>query len=191
MTRLGRRRPGQRRILDRAVLFGDRAARVEPAAARDEHGVRCLALENLRLLPVARIAPWDDRQERLRVRVLRVAHDRGCRPFLHDAAEVHDRDPLREADRRREVVRDHQDRETLFAQAVEHVEDTRPDGDVEHRDRLVGDEHVRLEHERRGDRHPLALAARELVRVPVEIELGRRELDPDECIANPRGSLGF
>ena len=88
-------------------------------------------------------------------------------------------------------MRDHQDRETLFAQAVEHVEDTRPDGDVEHRDRFVGHQNVRLEHERRGDRHPLALAARELVRVPVEIELGRRELDPDECIVNPRGSLGL
>ena len=173
MTRLGRRRPGQRRILDRAVLFGDRATRVETAAARDEHGIRCLALENLRLLPVARIAPRDDRQERLRVRVLRVPHDRGCRPFLHDAAEVHDRDPLREAGRRGEVVRDHQDRETLLAQAVEHVEHACPDRDVEHRDRLVGDEHLGLEDERRRDRDPLALAARKFVRIAVEVELGR------------------
>ena len=88
-------------------------------------------------------------------------------------------------------MRDHQDREALLAQAVEHVEDARADRDVEHRDRLVGDEHLGLEDERRGDRDPLTLAARQLVRIPVEVELGRRELDTDECIANPRGSLGL
>ena len=70
-------------------------------------------------------------------------------------------------------MRDHQDREALLAQAVEDVEDARPHRDVEHRNRLVGDEHLGLEDERRGDRHPLALAARELVRIAVEEELGR------------------
>ena len=44
-------------------------------------------------------------------------------------------------------------------------EDLRLDRRVEHRDRLVADQPFRLEHERRRDRHPLALAAGELVRV--------------------------
>ena len=45
---------------------------------------------------------------------------------------------------------------------------------VEHRDRLVADQALGLEHERGGDRHALALAARKLVRVAVEESLGVR-----------------
>ena len=159
MAFFGRRRPGKPRVLLGTALDRDRAARMEAAAGRDEHGVGCLALQDLRLLPVARVAPRDDREQRLRVRVLRVPHDRSRGPFLHDAAEVHDRDPLRETYGRREVVGDHQDRETVAAEAVEHVEHARADRDVKHGDRLVGDEHVRPEDERSRDRHPLALAA--------------------------------
>jgi hypothetical protein len=105
--------------------------------------------------------------------VLRVPHDRRRRPFLHDPAEIHHRDSLREADGGGEVVRDHQDREAELAQTVEDVEHACPYRDVEHRNGLVGDEHFGLEDERRGDRDPLALAARELVRITVEEELGR------------------
>ena len=79
----------------------------------------------------------------------------------------------------------------LLAQAVEHVQHAGPDRDVEHRDRLVGDEEVGLEDERGCDRDPLALTAGELVREAVEEELGRRELDLDERIANARCPLGL
>ncbi len=57
-------------------------------------------------------------------------------------------------------------------QLDQHGEDLRADRGVEHRDRLVADQAVRLEHERRGDRDALALAAGELVRVAVEVALG-------------------
>ena len=63
------------------------------------------------------------------------------------------------------------------AQLDQHLEDLRAHRHVEHRDRLVADQPVRLEHERGGDRHALALPARELVRVAVEEALrapGRR-----------------
>ena len=56
--------------------------------------------------------------------------------------------------------------------STQHREDLRPDRGVEHRDRLVADQPVGLEHQRRGDRHPLALAARELVRVAAAEALG-------------------
>ena len=59
MTGLGRSRPSQCRIFARTTLFGDRAAWVEAAAARDEYSVRCLALEDLWSVPVARVAPGD------------------------------------------------------------------------------------------------------------------------------------
>ena len=73
-----------RRILDRAAVEGRRAARMEPAATRDEDRVRRLALQNLRSLRHPRIGVRDDRDQRLRVRMLRVAHDLPGGPFLHD-----------------------------------------------------------------------------------------------------------
>ena len=74
--------------------------------------------------------------------------------------------------------------EPALPQPVEELQDARPDRDVEHRDRLVGDEQPRLEDERGGDRNPLALPAGELVRVAVEEELRRRELDARQRLAH-------
>ena len=54
------------------------------------------------------------------------------------------------------------------AQALEQLEDLRLDGDVERGGRLVGEQQSAAGGERHGDHHPLALAARELVRVVVE-----------------------
>ncbi len=56
-------------------------------------------------------------------------------------------------------------RPELAAQVVEQVEDGRLHRHVERRHRLVGDQQLRLERERAGDRHALALAAREVARV--------------------------
>ena len=86
-------------------------------------------------------------------------------------------------------MRDHQDAETFLAQPVEQVQDSRADGDVEHRDGLVGDEQVRPEDDARRDRDALALTARELVRVALEEELGRRKLDACQRIANALAPL--
>ena len=48
---------------------------------------------------------------------------------------------------------------------VDELEDLRLHGDVERRRRLVGDQDVRVVHERHRDHRALAHAARELVRV--------------------------
>src|SRR5512143_3718649 len=110
----GARGPRQYRILDRATLLSDRTAGVEAAARGNGDRVRRLALQDLRPLPVTRVTARDDREQRLRVRMLWVLADLGGRPLLHDPAEVHDRDPLGEAGRGREVVCDHEDRESLL-----------------------------------------------------------------------------
>ena len=86
-------------------------------------------------------------------------------------------------------MRDHQDAEPAAPQPVEQVEDARAHGHVEHRDGLVGDEQLGLEHERRRDRDALPLAARELVRVAVEEQLGRREPGALERLAHALGAL--
>ena len=53
----------------------------------------------------------------------------------------------------------------LLLELQHQVQDPDPDRDVEHADRLVGEDDLRLDGERAGDRDALPLAARELVRV--------------------------
>ena len=53
--------------------------------------------------------------------------------------------------------------------SLQQVEDLRLDRDVERRDRLVGDDQLRLQRQRARDADALALAARELVRVAVVV----------------------
>ena len=57
-------------------------------------------------------------------------------------------------------------------------EDLAADRRVEVRDGLVGDDDLGLQHKRAGDHHALALAARELVRIPKEEALGRAQPRP-------------
>ena len=73
--------------------------------------------------------------------------------------------------------------------SIEHVQHLRAHRDVEHRDRLVADQPVGVEHERGGDRHALALAARQLVRVAVGEALGR-QADVGRARASTRVALG-
>ena len=122
--------------------------------------------------------------------MLRVGDDLPRRPFLDDAPQVHDGDPVGEVGCGREVVGDHEDPEPAPAKLVEKGKDAGSDGDVEHGDRLVGEEKLRVEHEARGDRNALALTARELVREAVDEELGRRQPGPRERFANTLLALG-
>ena len=73
---------------------------------------------------------------------------------------------------------------------LEHqLEDLRPHAHVEHRDRLVGDEHVGAEDDRPGEHGALLLPAGEVGRVLVEELVGRREADPLERLDRPRAQL--
>ena len=71
------------------------------------------------------------------------------------------------------------------------LEDVVADGDVQARDRLVGDDHIGLEHHRPGDAHPLALAARELVRVAIEIVARRPQAGASATALTTRSSLSY
>ena len=66
----------------------------------------------------------------------------------------------------------------------DQIEDADPDRHVEHRDRLVGEDHARLDGQRARDRDALALAARELVRVLLRDLVGRHEADAREQLAH-------
>ena len=86
--------------------------------------------------------------------------------LLDLAPGVHDDDAVGDVRHHAEVVRDQHDRHPEpRPQVLHHVEHARLDGHVERRRRLVGDQHLRLAGDRHRDHHPLAHAARELVRV--------------------------
>ncbi len=91
-------------------------------------------------------------------------------PDLDDPAEVHDGDPVADPLDHRQVVRDEHVGEAQFrAQPLHQVDDLGLDGDVEGRDRFVGDDQPRAGGQRAGDADALGLAAGELVRVAVDV----------------------
>ena len=117
------------------------------------------------------------RHERLRVRMARALDHVDGRALLDDAPQVHDRDPVAERPRQAEIVGDEDQRQVPAPLELhQYGQDLGPHRGVEHGDRLVADQPLRLEHERRGDCHALALAARELVRIAGQKAL---RLQPD------------
>ena len=129
-----------------------------------------------------------DVEQPLRVGVLRRVEDVRDRARLDDPARVHDRDPVAGLGQHPEVVGDQDQRQAeLLAQALQQLQDLRLHDDVERRRRLVGDDQRRAAGEREGDHHPLALAARELVRVTVAQR--RRQPDRLQQLVDPRADL--
>ena len=88
-------------------------------------------------------------------------------------------------------MRDHQNPEPFSAKPVKEVQHPGAHRDVEHRDRLVGDEQFGAEGHACRDRDSLALASGELVRVAVEEELRRAELDPGQGVVHAFAALRF
>src|SRR5580700_6962390 len=95
---------------------------------------------------------------------------------LDDLPGIHHERFISEVARRGDVVGDVEDGELkALPQLVDDVQDLEANRDVEHRDRLVGEEDAWLHGERAGDRDTLSLAPRQFVRVASEKVLGRRQ----------------
>ncbi len=125
----------------------------------------------------------DGRHQGLGVRVPGLRVQRVARGLLDEPAEVHHPDDVRDVPDDGEVVRDDQIGEAEgLLELLQQVDHLRLDRDVQRRDRLVADDHVRLQDQRAGDADALALAAGELVRVAGEgvgreADLGEDRLD--------------
>ena len=117
-----------------------------------------------------RIRDRHGREQRVRVRMEWCRVEHLPRRRLHDVAEVHDRDAVRDLTNDREIMGDEQvgDPELLL-EVLEQVEDLRLDRHVERGDRLVAHDQLGAQRNGPGDPDPLALAARELVRVAVVV----------------------
>ena len=104
---------------------------------------------------------------------------------LLDPAVVHDRDPVGDGHRLLLVVRDQDGRDVdLVVQPAQPLAQLGAHLGVERAERLVEQQHLRLDRERAGERHALALAAGELVGVAL---LVAGEPDDLEQLVDARG----
>ena len=99
-------------------------------------------------------------EQRLGVGMQRVADDLAGWACLHYAPEVHDGDAMGEVIRGGDVVGDVEEcSAALLLEVPEQIEDFGPVRGIDHRDRLVGDDQLGLEHQSPGNDDPLALPA--------------------------------
>jgi hypothetical protein len=99
-------------------------------------------------------------------------------PPLHDPSGVHHRHLVREPGERRQVVGDQQHGHVaLRREPGEQLEDLRLHGHVEGRGGLVREQEPWRAGQGHGDRHPLAHAARQPVRVLARAGRGSRDAD--------------
>ena len=107
-------------------------------------------------------------------------------PPLDDLAGVHDQHLVGDVASAREVVRHVEECEPMaLLELQDQVQNPDPDRDVEHRRRLVGDDHRWLDRERTCDRDTLPLAAGQLVRVLRGDPPGRHQADRLEQLVHP------
>src|SRR5262249_28430030 len=172
---LGRRPSGPAKFLEdllvlRAGRYAQRAARVEAAAGGRIDRARHVALKEDALAFHRGIGDRHRREERFGIRMSRVGVELLGRRDLDDLAQVHHGYAGRDVLDDREVVGDEQVREAeLGLQILEQVHDLRLDRDVEGGDRLVGDDQLGIHGQGPRDPDPLALAARELVRIAAQV----------------------
>ena len=103
-----------------------------------------------------------------------------ARALLHDPSFVHHQHPVGDPQHGGQVVGDeHHGHPPVHLELLEQLEHLGLLGGVEHRDGLVGHQELGLEHQRPGQRHPLQLAARQLVGVAgQEVVVGRQPGGP-------------
>ena len=114
--------------------------------------------------------------------MLRVAEHLARQPLLHHGAVLHHGDEVADLRGDAQIMGDEDDGEpeplTQFGEQFQHL---RLHGNIQRRDRLVRDQHVRLQRQRARQPDALALAAGEFVRKPVaggRIEADQREQFP-------------
>jgi hypothetical protein len=129
-----------------------------------------------------------------RVFVARRLQDRFDATALHDLAFAHDEHVVRQRGNDAHIVRDDGQRHRAFAhQLAEQRENAGLDRDVECRRRLVRDQQLRIAGQRHRDRHALAHAAREFMRILTHAprDVGESHLLEQAHRLGPRHAPGF
>jgi len=113
-------------------------------------------------------------------------HVRHGAAFDHPAAIHHQHPPGVFGDHAQRVADQDQRHAAFVDQVADQVEDLALDGDVEGRGRLVGQQDVGVAGQGDGDHHPLALAARHLVRIGID---ARRRVGDADAVEQAQGFL--
>ena len=125
-------------------------------------------------------------QKRLGIGVLGVGKDLGRRPGLHNLAALHHADPVSDAPHDAQIMGDEQHRQPLGRlQLGQQVQDLRLHRHIQRRRRLIGNEQLRPIGQRHRDHHPLALPARQLVRIGGQPFFGIADADPQKKRQRP------
>ena len=125
----------------RTIRDHDRTTASEAASARQVEGARWFALEDDGLGSACRIWKRYSRKQCPRIRMPRRGEKRFCIGHLDDSAQIHDGDTVADLAHEMEIVSDEQQAETeALLDVLEQVDDLGPDGDIEGRDRFVGDD---------------------------------------------------
>jgi hypothetical protein len=167
------RRGQRRRLAPRAVVAGDRAARLEGAP-----GARCARVGRLAAergqLHAAEAAQRQPRGEQRRgVGMLGSGGQGGGGAGLHESPGVEHADAIGDGGGHAQVVGDEEHAAAgLVAQRAQQAEDLRLHGDVERGGGLVGDHQPGTAGQRDGDHHPLPQPAGQLVRILGQPSLG-------------------
>ncbi|MDT4844099.1 hypothetical protein FQZ97_780420 [compost metagenome] len=102
----------------------------------------------------------DGRDQLARIGMLRAVQDVVRRARLHHLALAHHHDAVGDVGHHAEIVRDENDADAhALLYILDQAQDLRLRRNVQRGRGLVGDQHVRLQRQRHGDHHPLALAA--------------------------------
>src|SRR6266850_3103329 len=148
--------------------LGVKTARAERASVRRIERIGKLALCRRERCATQRIGNGGDKGSRIRVR--RPFEDFAPVACLHNAAEIHDGNPVAHVLDNAEVVADHNVGEAeSFLQFQQQIDDLGTDGDIQRRYWFVADENFGIEDQRAGDADALALAAREFMRVAASL----------------------
>ena len=108
-----------------------------------------------------------------------MAQHLGDRPLFDDAPGVDDHDLVAQLGDDAEIMGDEQDGQAeVVPQRSQEVENLRLNGDVERGGRFIGDEQLRAADQGHGDHHPLAQAARQLMRILSGAKLGAADAEP-------------
>jgi hypothetical protein len=132
-------------------------------------------------------------QQRPGVRMGRGGQHLANRPGLDDPPGVHDGDLLADLADYGHIVTDEDEREPeTAAQAADQLEHLRLDRHVQRGRRLVAQQHLRLGGQRDRDRHPLAHATRQLMRICSRARRRAGDTDQIEELdgARPGGAAG-
>ena len=174
----------------RAAIEPLRAARPEAAPRGQVDQRRRRARDRRQPLGLRPVEPRDRAEQPPCVRVLGVVEEVVLRSALDDPARVHHHDAVGDVGDDPQVVGDEDDRRAeVGLEPPDQLEDLGLDRDVERRRRLVGDQEVGVARERHRDHHPLAHAARELVRVVVDPLLRVGDADGAEQLDRPVAGL--